>query len=60
MPTILTRPEWVEQVMGVVGRGLEDDRVEVRVKAGQVLGGLLHCEFISAEGKNNLLVRSRN
>ena len=42
--------------MDVVERGLIDERVEVRSKAGQVLGGLLHCAFVDKERQDSLLV----
>ncbi len=57
MPTIMSRPEWVDQVMDVVEGCLQDERVEVRTKAGQVLGGLLHCAFVNQERRDALLVR---
>ena len=34
---------------------LKDERVEVREKAGKVLGGLLHCSFLSKEESSKLL-----
>ena len=34
---------------------LKDERVEVREKAGKVLGGLLHCSFLSKEESAKLL-----
>ncbi|XP_015120172.1 proteasome activator complex subunit 4 [Diachasma alloeum] len=46
MGVILSCGEWVGRVQGVVLRMLEDERVEVREKAGQVLCGLLHCTFV--------------
>ena len=56
MPTILSNATWVEQIMSVVENCLKDERVEVRVKAGQVLGGLLHCSFVSKDRQDALLV----
>ncbi|XP_012271997.1 proteasome activator complex subunit 4 isoform X2 [Orussus abietinus] len=47
MSIILSNQEWVSCVRDIVLRLLEDDRLEVREKAGQVLGGLLHCTFIT-------------
>lgn len=35
---------------------LEDDKPEVRIQASQVLGGLLHCQFIPSS--QDLLVSS--
>ena len=56
MPSLLSNVTWVHQVMDVVERGLIDERVEVRSKAGQVLGGLLHCAFVDKERQDSLLV----
>lgn len=44
------------QVVDIVLRLLEDDWLEVREKASQVLGGLLHCNFI--ESPDDLIVSS--
>merc|ERR1719273_1622964 len=55
MPSLLSDVTWVHQVMDVVERGLIDERVEVRSKAGQVLGGLLHCAFVDKERQDSLL-----
>ena len=54
MSILLSKDEWVETVQETVLRLLEDERLEVREKAGQVLGGLLHCAFIP--DKETLLV----
>ena len=56
MPSVLSKDEWPAMVVNIVEKGLIDDSVEVRVKAAQVLGGLLHCAFISKEGRENILV----
>ena len=56
MPSVLSRDEWPELVIKIVQKGLMDDRVEVRIKAAQVLSGLLHCEFINKDVKENILV----
>lgn len=37
---------WVQKVRSIVLRLLEDSVLEVREKAAQVLGGLLHCSFL--------------
>jgi len=55
MPSFLSSGSWVDQVMDVVENCLKDERVEVRSKAGQVLGGLLHCNFVSQERQDSLL-----
>lgn len=46
MPIVLSCEKWVQQVQTIVLRLLEDSVLEVRVKAAQVLGGLLHCSFL--------------
>lgn len=46
MPIVLSQPEWVQQVQSIVLLLLEDSVLEVREKAAQVLGGLLHCSFL--------------
>ena len=48
---VLSKPEWVEKVQSIVLRLLEDNILEVREKAAQVLGGLLHCAFLPATDK---------
>lgn len=48
MPVVLSHPEWVELVKKIVLRLLEDTSLEVREKAAQVLGGLIHCSFLPA------------
>lgn len=48
---VLSAPEWVEKVQSIVLRLLEDNILEVREKAAQVLGGLLHCAFLPATDK---------
>lgn len=42
------------QVTSIVLTLMKDERLEVREKAAQALGGLLHCDFISS--KDTLLV----
>lgn len=51
MPIVLSRDEWVHQVQTIVLRLLEDPVLEVRIKAAQVLGGLLHCSFLPSTDK---------
>ena len=51
MAVVLSKREWVETVQEIVLRMLEDKVVEVREKAGQVLGGLLHCKFLPSTDK---------
>ncbi|XP_058119346.1 proteasome activator complex subunit 4B-like [Anopheles coustani] len=48
MPIILSRPEWKAKVQEIVLRLLEDNVVEVREKAAEVLCGLVHCSFLTA------------
>ena len=38
-----------EQIVSLVLRSLTDDQVEVRVKAAQVLGGMVHCQFLKPD-----------
>lgn len=57
MGIILSNVSWVDSVKSIVLRLLEDERLEVREKASQVLGGLLHCTFI--EDQEKLLVRRK-
>lgn len=42
-----SKNEWRKLVQNLVLRLLEDTNIEVREKAAQVLGGLLHCAFLS-------------
>lgn len=51
MPIVISRDEWIQQVQTIVLRLLEDPVLEVRVKAAQVLGGLLHCSFLPSTDK---------
>jgi proteasome activator subunit 4 len=48
MAIFLSQQAWVHKVQDIVLRLLEDDWLEVREKASQVLGGLLHCDFIGS------------
>ncbi|XP_049827617.1 proteasome activator complex subunit 4-like [Schistocerca gregaria] len=48
MPTILGNKCWADNVKEIVLRLLEDEWLDVRVKASQVLSGLLHCDFIDS------------
>lgn len=56
MPSYLSRDDWVHSIIEIVEISLRDERVEVREKAGQVLSGLFHCEFIRGERRTKLLV----
>lgn len=51
MPIVLSNEAWVLQVQSIVLRLLEDSILEVRVKAAQVVGGLLHCAFLPSTDK---------
>lgn len=55
MGVILNNKLWTGKVLEIVLRLLADERVEVRDKAGTVLCGLLHCNFIADQ--ETLLVR---
>ncbi|XP_065338507.1 proteasome activator complex subunit 4A-like isoform X2 [Cloeon dipterum] len=48
MPNFLSNDAWVKEVSSLVLTLMKDERLEVREKAAQVLGGLLHCDFISS------------
>lgn len=48
MAVVISRDEWVAKVKTIVLRLLEDASLEVREKAAQVLGGLIHCSFLPA------------
>ena len=58
MPSVLSQDQWPKKVLGMVEKGLMDYSVEVRVKASQVLSGLLHCAFIDRDGRSDILVSS--
>jgi proteasome activator subunit 4 len=51
MATVLSQIKWVELVQTIVLRLMEDSVLEVREKAAEVLGGLLHCAFLPATDK---------
>lgn len=51
MPIVLSKKAWVDQIQSIVLRLLEDNMLEVRVKAAEVLGGLIHCSFLPATEK---------
>ena len=44
-----------ERITKIVQRLIKDERVEVREKASKVLGGLIHCSFITKESSLYLL-----
>jgi proteasome activator subunit 4 len=48
MAIVLSRQDWIGMVQEIVLRLMEDPVLEVREKAAEVLGGLLHCEFLPA------------
>ena len=43
------------RVTDIVKRLIKDERVEVREKASKVLGGLIHCSFISLDSSKKLM-----
>ena len=47
----------VDQVTTTVLLLLSDERLEVREKAAQVLGGLLHCDFLNRDRSRVLLTK---
>lgn len=59
MAIFISREEWVQQVQKIVLRLLEDNVLEVREKAGEVLCGLLHCAFLPATDKLLELFKSK-
>lgn len=46
MSILLSNEEWIRAIQNMVLKLLEDDRLEVREKAAQVLSGLLHCTVV--------------
>ncbi|XP_058447896.1 proteasome activator complex subunit 4A-like isoform X2 [Malaya genurostris] len=48
MTIILSKDQWIAKIQEIVLRLLEDNVVEVREKAAEVLCGLLHCSFLTA------------
>jgi len=55
LASVLSLQEQASRVTAVVTKLLKDDRVEVREKAGVVLGGLLHCDFIPQDQVQSLM-----
>lgn len=51
MPIVLSQDSWVDRIQSLVLRLLEDNTLEVRVKAAEVLGGLIHCAFLPTTDK---------
>ena len=50
-----SQKDQADRVVNIVTRLIKDDRIEVREKAGKVLGGMLHCSFISADVASKLM-----
>ena len=46
MSILLSNEAWIRAIEDIVLRLLEDETLEVRAKAAQVLGGLLHCTIL--------------
>lgn len=46
MPIFCSQPDWINKVMDLVVLRLDDAWVEVQLKAGEVLSGMLHCHFV--------------
>jgi len=55
LSSVLSLPEQAARVTAIVTKLLKDVRVEVREKAGVVLGGLLHCDFIPSDQVQTLM-----
>lgn len=51
MSIFLSLSEWVDKVQAIVLRLLEDNVLEVREKASEVLCGMLHCSFLTTTDK---------
>lgn len=48
MAIVYSRDDLIAKVQSIVLRLLEDNVLEVREKSAQVLGGLIHCNFLPA------------
>jgi proteasome activator subunit 4 len=46
MPIFISKADWIKRVKNIVLRLLEDNVLEVRLKSGEVLAGLIHCSFL--------------
>merc|ERR1712013_967912 len=57
MAVFHAQKDQASRVIEIVTRLIKDDRIEVREKAGKVLGGMLHCCFISEEVSLDLLAK---
>ncbi|XP_014213300.1 proteasome activator complex subunit 4-like [Copidosoma floridanum] len=49
MSILWSNEDWMEKIRSIVLRLIEDERVEVREKAAEVLSGMLHCTLITNE-----------
>lgn len=49
MAIFLSKTEWIQKVQKIVLKLLEDNVLEVKEKAGEVLCGLLHCSFLPTD-----------
>ena len=57
--SIIHLPGGADQVTSTVLLLLSDERLEVREKAAQVLGGLVHCDFLDQKKCDSLLAQFR-
>jgi len=57
--SIIHLPGGADQVTSTVLLLLSDERLEVREKAAQVLGGLVHCDFLDQKKCDGLLAQFR-
>jgi len=55
MASFQCKSEEAARVVNIVKRLIKDDRIEVKEKAGKVLGGMLHCSFIPDDVASELL-----
>jgi len=55
LAAFISVPEEAITLVETVLKLLKDSQLEVREKAGQVLGGLFHCNFVSASQRENYI-----
>ena len=56
MHIVISDEKRVEEIVELINNCLLEERIEVRIKAEQVLGGILHCQFIQQANRDKLLV----
>ena len=55
LTAFIFNPEFSSKLVKIVMSLLEDPQLEVREKAGKVLGGFFHCSFIQAEERDKYI-----